>query len=61
MQGKKRLFEHFEGLHPPGKDPPVFKGENQANNRQTESKPQLREIFDENKEKIFKRKNIHQS
>jgi hypothetical protein len=61
MQGKKRLFEHFESLYSPDKDPSVFEGENQANNQQTEYEPQLREIFDENKEKIFKRKNIHKS
>jgi hypothetical protein len=61
MQGKKRLFKHSESLYSPDKDPSVFEGENQANNQQTEYESQLREIFDENKEKIFKRKNIHQS
>lgn len=59
MQGEKRLFQYFKGLYSSDKDPSSFKIENKGNNNIKKLNVNILEIFNENKEKIFKRKNLY--
>jgi len=60
MQGKKRLFKHYQGFYSPDKNKFHPKRQDSLNNCGKRAKLNFWAFLNQIKEKIFKRPNLHQ-